>query len=453
MGIEGFHRAGGVDFEQYHVPAGHALHHRVAANEAAVVRLDQEGEAVFERRALRRQVHAPAAIALLQPHRIRGIGAVEADAIGIAGFLQRQVEVRGMGPVDMQFIALFTHIGNAEHACRRTGNRHFARRQPGQPGNVCKLAENVARARPHEADDGKLVGAVADGDVEPGGAGVEQVEVHLFSRGGGVEIGAVGSKDGDGEFGGDTARRRQGMGEADAARLRRRVGAECVEEAQRVAPRHVEFREDREVSKRHALRHGLHLARHGFEPVGAAEAVTRFVMGLGREPVGPLGAMGGAHHCVALHHQFMQSGGAQVARGWTLLEGIMHAELQAEAFDGLVDPEAAVSPGAEAAAVHRERIHGWCAMRHPVREELAGTAAFHDAHRRAGEQPGIGHAVCRSDQRIGVGREGDGAIDDGLHACRSKRRHPRHGGLDDVFDAVEIGRHQFRAELGRHAVG
>ena len=105
----------------------------------------------------------------------------------------------------------------------------------------------------------------------------------------------------------------------------------------------------------------------------------------------------------------------------------MHAELQAEALDGLVDAVVAVGPGAEAAAVDGERIHRRRAMRHPVGEELARAAAFHDAHGGAGEQPGIGHAMGRPDQRVGIGREGDGAVDDGLDARRGECRHARHG--------------------------
>ena len=64
----------------------------------------------------------------------------------------------------------------------------------------------------------------------------------------------------------------------------------------------------------------------------------------------------------------------------------------------------------------------------------------------------IRHAMGRADQGIGVGREGDGAVDDGLHTRGGQRRDARHGRLDDVLHTIEVGRHQLGAELRRNAI-
>ena len=242
------------------------------------------------------------------------------------------------------------------------------------------------------------------------------------------------------------------MGQADAAGLRCAVGAERVEEGQRVLARHIEFGEDRDIGERHAVCNRIHLVRHMLKPVGAAKAFMRHVALPVGEPVGPFRAMGKAHDGSLPEHVIMQRREIDVAARMALLEGIVHAELQAEAFDRLRNAVVAVRPGAEAARIHGKRIHGWCAMHHPVGEELARTAPFHDAHGGAGEEPGILHAMGRADQRIGIGREGDGAVDHRLHARGTKGRNARHGGFDDVFHPLEIGWHEFRAKGGRHAI-
>src|SRR5207245_9431316 len=89
------------------------------------------------------------------------------------------------------------------------------------------------------------------------------------------------------------------------------------------------------------------------------------------------------------------------------------------------------------------------AMHHPVGEREADAAALAKAGHDGASAPEIGQALDRTDERIAVEREGEGAVDDLLDAGLLDAGEMLEADLQRRRDAVDIGLQQFMAEIPR----
>ena len=268
------------------------------------------------------------------------------------------------------------------------------------------------------------------------------------------QIEAVRRQADHGELRIDTAPRCEGMGQGDAFVTRwRTVGPQGRHEIFGTLPPHFVLRKRGQVDNAGAVANGKAFRAYGIEPAGTAERQGRDLsVRLPGEPQRPLPAIGRSHDRTL--RKLPLIGWCRTARtpGLALLIGVMDAELQAEALDGLVEAIGAVGISPEAAGIDRQRIARRPSVDDPVGQEGPCPAALHDAHAGTRQEPNVGQAEGRSHQRIPVGCEGDRPVDDALDSCRRERRHALHRHCDDMLDAVEIGRKEFHPEFRRHAV-
>ena len=102
--------------------------------------------------------------------------------------------------------------------------------------------------------------------------------------------------------------------------------------------------------------------------------------------------------------------------------------------------------------VHAEDIVPRVAVDHPLRErESDGTPLREPAHAAAGH-PKISLAGHRSDERVAVGREGEGAVHPALDPDLCERGESRIADLELGQDALDIGRQQVHAVVPGCAV-
>ena len=91
-------------------------------------------------------------------------------------------------------------------------------------------------------------------------------------------------------------------------------------------------------------------------------------------------------------------------------------------------------------------------MDHPFRQRLAHAAALAEpGHDRAG-RPVVAQARHRTDERVAVGGEGEGAVDDAFHARLLQRGEAGIGEGDAVLDLVQLIGQQFVAEIPGRAI-
>ena len=107
----------------------------------------------------------------------------------------------------------------------------------------------------------------------------------------------------------------------------------------------------------------------------------------------------------------------------------------------------------EARDVHREDVLPRIVVRHPARQHEADAAALAEAcHHRAGD-PVVAQAPDRSDQRIAVRRESEGAVDRFADADASERRKMLEADFEVGREPLEILRQQLHREIVRRLDG
>ena len=184
---------------------------------------------------------------------------------------------------------------------------------------------------------------------------------------------------------------RQRMGQANAADRGRAIGAKRIDEAERILAADAKLGKYRQVSQADILVQALaHSAATLSNQLARRKLRVDSRDGrIGRKPVGPLETVGAAEHRAAALEALVRRGLFYRPPGRALLVGIVNAELRGEAFDRLGHAVFAIGVAAETTRIDRQRIHRRLAAIHPLGQELAGAAAFHDAHGRTGQQPGV----------------------------------------------------------------
>ena len=115
----------------------------------------------------------------------------------------------------------------------------------------------------------------------------------------------------------------------------------------------------------------------------------------------------------------------------------------------LVLPDQVVPGGVipEAARFDAEHVDGGFALDDPFGQLPARAARGRNAETVPFGQPEVFEVPGRADDRVAVGRIGDGAVVNRLDSHLGECRHPRHGGLDVGHQAVDVFLEQF--VLGR----
>jgi hypothetical protein len=189
--------------------------------------------------------------------------------------------------------------------------------------------------------------------------------------------------------------------------------------------------------------------RHGMR-VGAAEGDGLDRLGAsGREPERVLLAPAHAHDGVLGLELVVDRRGLQRPRCRQLLVREGDAEAPAVVLAHLGVGVARRGPGAVAGDVHGPDVEAGIALGHPVGERQAHAAALAEAGHDGAGAPVVGQAADRADQRVAVGREGEGAVDDPLDAGPADRREVLEADLERGGDAVEV----LREQLGREVPG
>ena len=107
-------------------------------------------------------------------------------------------------------------------------------------------------------------------------------------------------------------------------------------------------------------------------------------------------------------------------------------------------------PVAVAGDVHRPDVGAGIAVHHPVGDSARPTPPpWREAGHDAAGDPEAGQAAHRADQRVAVGREGEGAVDDLLDAGVLEGREMPEADLQRRRDAVDVGLQQLVAEIPR----
>ena len=244
------------------------------------------------------------------------------------------------------------------------------------------------------------------------------------------------------------------MAETERARpFRHAVREQAVEEGLRAGTRNPELGKAGDVDEADPFARAPAFLADRAEPVGAPEAplVARRNAGR-RKPVGPLPPVALPEHGSGLFVAAMDGAGLGRARRRALLVGIVDGEDVAVGLLVLFDCVALVRVGAEPAGVHGDQVYRRFPAIHPFREEATGPAGRGDAEAEALGEPEVPEAVCRADQRVAVGRVGDGAVHHVLDAGFAEDRHAVDCGFDMGFEPVQVAGKQLLAEIVRHAV-
>ena len=233
--------------------------------------------------------------------------------------------------------------------------------------------------------------------------------------------------------------------------LRHAVGHQPVEEGLGARPGNLVFGEVGDLGDADAVRAPRGTRADMLEIVGAVEGddVLR-LDALGREPERRLQAPGVAHHGALRDHHVVERRRLLRPRGRQLLVGEADREAARIVLAHLGVGVAQASPIRRSARrpcprrrSRDRRRPSSCDSARPTPPPWLKPAITAQAH------PEIGQALHRPDQRIAVGREGEGAVDDLLDAGLLQRREMLEADLERRRDAVEVGRQQLVAEIPR----
>ena len=201
------------------------------------------------------------------------------------------------------------------------------------------------------------------------------------------------------------------------------------------------------------LPNGFHLARSGFERVGAAEGrclVARFISG--RKVVDHLEPVLCAPDCAHAIKDVIHRCGAERARSGEFFVRVGDRKAFLVILDHLGPCIARRDPVAKPRTIHRESVALAFPLDHPLCEHQAHTAALAKAsHDRAGG-PVIAHPRHGANKRVAIGGKGKRSVDHGFDAHLGQRRKAAIGKGDGVLDLVEIIGQQLVPETPRRSV-
>ncbi len=217
----------------------------------------------------------------------------------------------------------------------------------------------------------------------------------------------------------------------------------------RVTPLDGEFGERGHVEQGGRLARGAVFGGYRRRPVGLGEGIA--VGGLRarrREPVGPLPSHLFPEHRARRLQPRVQGRGELRPAGLGLFLRPADGVVLAVVFERAgADPLDILVRNAEAADVHRPEVHGRLAARDPFGQGLARPAAGNDAEGiEARADKKSRHPRRFAQNKVPVGGEGFGPVDQGLDSGRLQRRDARDGRFHRRAELVPIGIEQGEME-------
>jgi hypothetical protein len=246
----------------------------------------------------------------------------------------------------------------------------------------------------------------------------------------------------------------QHRGEGQAPLLRHAVRQQAVEPGFGVRPGHLVFREAGDLAEAHALAHRLAFRLHRPEGVGALEGhILLRLRALRREPQRHLQTEGRAEDGAVGLHALIDRRLAQAAGGRQFLVRVADAEATRIVLAHLGLGIGHRRPVAEARDIHAPDVEARIALRHPVGEREPDAAALAEARHHGAGDPVVLEAPDRPDQRVAVGREGEGSIDDLLDSGFLEGGEMLEAHLQRRRDAVEVRLQQLVTEAPGRFLG
>ena len=201
---------------------------------------------------------------------------------------------------------------------------------------------------------------------------------------------------------------------------------------------------DRFALHTHRLAPGLVVAKA--QPVGV---VPSFAV----EPEHPLPAADGPEHRAPGRERLVERGPLQRAGGGKDAMRVRDRVLQAVELDRPRQREVLRRPVAEAARIPGREVPFGLALGDPLRDRLAGRRGMGDADLNSAGVVEVRRSGGGAADRQGVGRIGDGAVDEPLHARLGKERDVGHRLVQHLGDVVHRIREELVGEVVRHAAG
>ena len=390
---------------------------RVAPDEIALLPVDPAVHAGFARRVALGEFRRPDAEALLQPEREKRVEADLADAV-IRPRLQQRAAQRDV--VAVAAVDLVAQLAADAHPCDARADHadvELAHAHEGQGGDVAlgQALDDLERVGTGEREAADLLAQVAHRDalfevvVEPAHVPRPQVVgAHDPER-------AVAPVE-DGQIALEAAVGGQHRRKPRTPRFGQFRGHEPVQPRLGPRPRDLVAREGRDIEKPHGLARGAAFLGDDRMRVGALQR-RRFLEPLGREVERNLHVPAGAPDGPRRVHVAIGGRAFEGAACGQLLVGVGHHEAAGiELARCLPDIPLVLGPAAIARHVHAPGVGLGLAVDHPFGQRLAHAAPLQEArHHRAG-RPVAALARHRADQRVAVGREGEGAVHPGLDA-------------------------------------
>ena len=412
-----------------------------------LVEFDEAFDVGLDRRDFVGQFGAPAAIGLFHAHGIDGIGAEMADIVGLPGLHQGGIDRGHAVHRAMQFPAQFTDIVDAQRPDGDACDGDVLRRQPAEAlvrqVRIGDLGQDVAAFRAGEDKVAPGVGHVFDrhGFTRFDMLG-QPIHIADFRRGGGQDVIAVLRQPGHGRFAFDHTVGVQHMGQRDAADLlRHAVGEDAVQHGGCVRAGNFEFREGRQVGDRDFFHDMAAFRADRVEGVVVAEA-RFFVAAVGGIILHPFPARRGGVETARLFQRVVKGGFALAPARRSFFTRQVQDVHVLVVFDRPGADVIFIRPAAETARVQASHVDFGFAVDHPLRQIFTATGPLRDADGRAAALPEILQAAGRAQQRVGVGRMRNGAVDDALHAAFAPDFHAFQHLFQPGGDAVQLVREQ-----------
>src|SRR5262245_49569477 len=399
------------------------------------------------------ELRAPPAIRLLHPEAVQRVRAEQADAVLPT---RRHERVEDCGhPVhrDMQLPAELTDIGYAERTNPGdSGDRNLATREP-RESSIAEVRggarrKHLARPRTRKDEDAVSIRHVADNDALPRGNAPAQL-VHVVELRGcrGEDVEAILRKARDGEFAFNDAVLIEEVSEYDSPVPRRHpVGADALQKGKGVRPRHLEFREGRQVHEPDAVAHREAFLTDLPPPVRSLEGMR---LSLARRivPARPLPAEDLGELRARSFQPVMQRGGPEPAPDLVLLArpvAIIHVFVIGDRDRRRIVRR---RPVAEAARIELAHVDLGLAVYHPLREVLTGATALADTDRGTAMHPVVARPRRRTREVDAVGRVGDRARDHALEPDLAEEREAFGGAFEEGDKPVKLWRDELALDV------
>ncbi len=269
-----------------------------------------------------------------------------------------------------------------------------------------------------------------------------------FARAGPKDEELLVSQFANGEITNDLALFVQHGRQGQSALARHLVGQHMAQPAFRPRSGDFIFCEGRNIGQSDPISHGLTFRLDMREGIGSQEGdVFHRLHALGRVPQRLFHAIGDTKHRIHGLLALIDRGGAQRAGGGQFL--IRETDLEPA---GIVFPHPGIGIGhcrpiAIARHIHAPDIKARIAIDHPVRQRQADPAALAEPCHNATGAPVILQAAHWTHQRVAIGREGEGSIDDLFDPGALERWEVTEANFQRWRDTIDIFLQQFMAEI------